>query len=185
MARRKEESVHVPVDAVEAAAMVEEYVEIERNIMLERLSAEAAIDKVKAQRDAAIAALQGEAKPLFGGLKAWWEAGGSILVAGKKRSGELANAKIGIRLTPPAVKLARKIKLADVVTWLRTLRWIRKKNFIRTKVELDKQAVIKAVQAEPKVAEKFAPYLTVQQVDEFFIDTGLDEDTLKKEIAAS
>lgn len=44
------------------------------------------------------------------------------------------------------IKLQRDEKLGDVVSWLSGLRWARAKDFLRTKIELDKQAVIKAVQ---------------------------------------
>lgn len=187
MPRRKQEAAAAPADAAEATLMIGEYVAIDREIALERLAAEAAIDKVKAQRDARITELQAQAQPLFAGLKAWWEAGGKDELAKGKRSAELAGAKIGIRLTPPAVKLKRGVKLGDVVAWLKDLPFPRAADFLRTKTELDRQAVIKAVHADAdaEAIELFGPRLTVQQTDEFFIDTGLDEDELKKEVAAS
>jgi len=181
MTRRKQDSVHVPADRAEAEVMIAEYTELERQRLLEELAADEAIDAIKVQRAEALALIDAEAKPLFAGLKAWWEAGGAAEVAGKKRSAELGNAKIGIRLTSPAVKLARKVKLQDVVDWLRSLRWSRSKEFLRVKESLDKEAVIKAVRADKKTAEAFAKHLTVVQVDEFFIDTGLDTETVKKE----
>jgi phage host-nuclease inhibitor protein Gam len=165
--------------------MIGEYVSIERDKALARLAAESAIDRIKAQRDNELRELEAQAAPLFAGLKAWWEAGGKDELAKGKRSAEVAGAKIGIRLTTPAVKPKRGVKLGDVVAWLGSLRWARAKDFLRTKVELDRQAVIKAVQADAEIAEKFAAYLTVEQADEFFMDTGLDGDELKKEVAAS
>lgn len=185
MARRKQEAAHAPSDAAEATLMIGEFVAIDRDIALEKLAAAAAIDKIEAQRDARLAELQAQAKPLFAGLKAWWEAGGKDELAKGKRSAEVAGAKIGIRLTPPAVKLKRGVKADDIVAWLKTHRWMWAKGFLRTKVALDKQAVIKAVQADEKIAIHLANHLTVQQADEFFIDTGLDEDALKKELATS
>ena len=185
MARRKKISVNAPTSAAEATVMIGEYVAIERDKALERLAAEAAIDRVKQQRDEKLRELEAVAADLFEGLKAWWEAGGKDELAFGKRSGQIGGAKIGIRLTPPAVKLKRGVKLGDVVAWLGSIRWARAKDFLRTKIELDRQAVIKAVQADDAVAETFARHLTVEQTDEFFIDTGLDEDELKKEIAAS
>jgi phage host-nuclease inhibitor protein Gam len=164
--------------------MLGEFVQIERDKALERLAAEAVIDRIKAQRDQRLAELEAEARPLFAGLKAWWEAGGKDEIAKGKRSAELAGAKMGIRLTPPAVKLKRGLTVANVVDWLGRVRWVRAKDFLRTKVDLDKQAVIKAVQADEGVAVVFSEILTVQQTDEFFIDTGLDEDALRKELAA-
>ena len=185
MTRRKKPSIIAPSDASEATLMVGEFVAIERDKALERLAAQAAIDRIKQQCDEKLAELDAQAADLFAGIKAWWESGGKDELAKGKRSTEVGGAKIGIRLTPPKVKLKRGVKLGDVVTWLGSLRWTRARDFLRTKTELDKQAVIKAVLVDAKTAELFAARLTVEQTDEFFIDTGLDEDELKKEIAAS
>ncbi|MCL9999225.1 MAG: host-nuclease inhibitor Gam family protein [Erythrobacter sp.] len=185
MARRKQEAAPAPADLAEATLMMGEFVAIDREVALEKLAAAAAIDKIEAQRDARLAELQAQAKPLFAGLKAWWEAGGKEEIAKGKRSAALAGAKIGIRLTPPKVKFQRKVKAEDVVAWLKGLRWTRAKDFLRTKTELDRQAVIKAVSADEEIGDRFAAHLYIEQADEFFIDTGLDEDELKKELAAS
>jgi len=184
MTRRKASAATAPATAAEATMMVGEYVRIERDKALKRLSAEAEINAIEQQRDQRLAELEAEAKPLFAGLKAWWEAGGKDELAKGRRSADLAGAKIGIRLTPPKVKPKRGVKLGDIVTWLQKLRWSRKKEFLRPKVELDKQAVIKAVLADAKIAKRFELHLTVEQTDEFFIDTGIDEDALRKEAAA-
>jgi phage host-nuclease inhibitor protein Gam len=184
MPRRKEKAVIAPSDASEATLMIGAFVAIEREIALERLAAAAAIDRIAAQRDARLADLRAQAQPLFAGLKAWWEAGGKDEIASGRRSAEIAGARIGIRLTTPRVKLRRGVTLGDVVAWLRSLRWVRARDFLRTKIELDRQAVIKAVQAEQDIAEIFAERLTVEQTDEFFIAACLDEDELKKELAA-
>lgn len=185
MPRRKDTAVPAPADAAEATLMIGEFVAIDREVALERLAAEAAIDRIKAQRDNRLRELEAQAAPLFAGLKAWWEAGGKDELAKGKRSAEVAGAKIGIRLTPPAVKLKRGVKVGDVIAYMRDLRWARAKDFLRTKIDLDKQAVIKAVMADTKLAETFAAHLSVEQSDEFFIDTGLDEAELKKELSAS
>ena len=183
MARRKKEAVHVPANLAEATTMIAEFVALERKDAITRIAAEAAIDKVKAQRDAGLAEIKAEMEPLFSGLKAWWEAGGKDEVAKGKRSAEIANAKIGVRLSTPKLVTERKVTFVTALEWLRKLRWTRKKEFLRTKYELDKEAIGKAIRAEPKVAEKFAGQLRVDQADEFFIDTGLDQDALKKELA--
>lgn len=186
MPRRKQAAAIAPSDASEATLMLGEYVAIDRDIALEKLAAADAIGRIEAQRDARLAELQAQAAPLFAGLKAWWEAGGKDELAKGKRSADVAGARIGIRLTPPKVKLTRGVKLGDVVAWLKDLPFPRAADFLRTKTELDRQAVIKAVHADAdaEAIELFGPRLTVQQTDEFFIDTGLDEDELRKQAAA-
>lgn len=185
MSRRKNETVHVPADKAEAEQMIAEYTELERSKMLEELAADEAIAKVKEQRSTRLTELEAEARPLFAGLKAWWETGGKDEVAGRKRSAELGSATIGIRLTPPTLKTERKVTFATVLEWLTSLRWSRRSEFLRHKVELNKEAISKAIRSEPAIAEKFKGRLRVDQVDEFFIDTGLDAETLKTETAAS
>jgi phage host-nuclease inhibitor protein Gam len=185
MARRKQEAALAPTSAAEATEMLGNFVQIERSKLLARIRAEGKIDAIELQRDREVTALNELQAPLFAGLKAWWEAGGKDELAKGKRSAEIAGAKIGIRLTTPKVKPRRGVKLGDIVTWLQGLRWRRKKEFLRPKVELDKHAVIKAVMADKAIAKRFEAHLIVDQVDEFFIDTGLDEEALKKEITAS
>lgn len=185
MPRMKKDAVHVPATLAEATVMIAEFVELERKDALERLSAEAAIDRVKKQRDEVRAEIKAEMEPLFEGLKAWWEAGGKDEAARGKRSTEIANAKIGIRLGMPEVKFARKVKVKDVVDWLRGMRWARAGEFLRTTIALDKQAIIKAVRAEPHLSKRFEGKLSVEQDEEFFIDTGLDEEAIKREISAA
>lgn len=182
MARRKKEAVHVPANRAEAEDMLRDYVKLERDALEERLVAERAIDRIKADRDALLTDIEAERASLFEGLKAWWEAGGSVEVAGRKRSAELGNVTIGIRKTPPAVKFARKVKAKDVIAWLKGLRWSRASEFLRVKTELDKPAIIKAVNTDGVVREIFASRLTVEQVDEFFIDAGLGEEAARSKI---
>lgn len=187
MTRRKKTSIHAPSDASEATLMIGQFVALEREAALERLAAEDAIDRIKQRRDERLLVIEARAAELFAGLKAWWESGGKDDLAKGKRSAEVGGAKIGIRLTPPAVKLKRGVKLGDVVAWLKGLPFPRAADFLRTKTELDRQAVIKAVHADAdqEAIALFGPRLTVEQKDEFFIDTGLDEEALRQEAAAA
>ena len=174
MARRKQAALDVPASTDEARELTQAYVETERRIALARLTAEQVIDQVKAERDALLAELTAPQAGRFAALKAWWEAGGKD-IAGKKRSAELAGASIGIRTTPPAVKLAKGVKADAILTWLRGIRWRHASRFIRTKFELDKEAIIKAA-GEIDVGVVFLKQgLTVVQTDEFFIDCRIEE----------
>lgn len=184
MARRKQPALAVPASADEAVTLIESYVSAERIALDVRLRTERAIDALKGDRDAVLVAIEAEQKGRFASLKAWWEAGGSEIAMGR-RSAELAGAVVGVRLTPPKVKFARGIGDKIVLIWLAGVRWTRAKEFRRMKFELDKPAIIKAVQAEDRVRATFAKQgLTVVQADEFFIDCGLDEADLAREPAA-
>ena len=185
MARRKQAALDVPATAEEARELIELYVRGERATLNIRLHCEIEIDHLKANRDAMVAVIQHKQAERFAAIKAWWEAGGKA-AAGRRRSADIAGAKLGVRQTPPAVKLARGVKADAVISWLKRLGWARAKEFIRTKVELDKPAIIKAAQAEDWVRAKFADGgVTVVQVDEFFIDTGLDPDAIRAKISGN
>lgn len=183
MSRRRKTALEVPASTEEATALLAAYVEVERVVLLVRIRDQLAMDAMKAERDAELALLGEAQEQRFASLKAWWEAAGQELAKG--RSAELAGAKIGIRLAPPKVKFAKGTKAEGVVEWLLRLRWARAKEFLRRKVELDKQALIKAHAGDEYVRRMFARAgVGVVQEDEFFIDTGLDEDAIRASIEA-
>lgn len=175
MRRRKAVALAVPTTAEEAVTLIGAYVLAERIALDARLRAEAAIDRIKGDRDAVIAAIDADQKVRFAQLKAWWEAGGNEAASGR-RSAELGGAKIGVRLAPPKVKLVKGLTDKLVVIWLRSLRWSRASDLLRTKVELDKPALIKAHAADEEVRDVLGKKgISVIQTDEFFIDCGLEE----------
>jgi phage host-nuclease inhibitor protein Gam len=182
MSRRKQEALEVPASEAEAMELLRSYASGEHAILALRLSAEVEMGAIAKERDEAVAVIAAEQDRRFRSLKAWWEAGGSQL-AGRRRSISLNGIAIGLRLTPPKVKFARGVNALAVVEWLMGLRWARKKDFLRTKTDLDRQAVIKAALADKAVAETFEPKLTIVQDDEFFIDAGLDEEAMRKAMA--
>lgn len=184
MSRRKAESIHVPADRAEAEEMLAEYVALERKQMAARLITQTVIDAAKEELSDRLRELETERKGLFAGLKAFWEAGGAKELAGRNRSADVNGAKIGIRKPPPSLKFPRGVKAADIVAWLGSLRLAGKAKWMRTpKTQLDKQAVIKTMGEGGSYAEMFEKKgLTLDQTDEFFIDAGLDEEAMKKEI---
>lgn len=180
MARRKQAALVVPASQSEAIALLAEYRAAERRALELRLGYELQIDKSKTERDQVLALIAADQAPRFAALKAWWEAGGKEL-AGKRRSAELAGATLGIRLTPPAVKFAKGINAARIVDWLG--RVVGGTAFLRTKVELDKPAIIKVLSEDGPMAEALSDQgVTVIQTDEFFIDTQLDEGKIRNDL---
>lgn len=111
----------------------------------------------------------------FAMLKGWWEAGGATAVAGKARSGKFDGLHIGFRLTPHALKLPSWMKQHDVVARLRMIGdGDRLFNlFTRVRIDLDKEAVIKALKgdAETEGRDWFLNLgCQLHQRDEFFIE---------------
>lgn len=191
MSRRKGQALAVPASADEAVVLIESYVSAERIALDVRLRTERAIAALKGDRDAVLVAIEAEQKGRFASLKAWWEAGGKDIAKGK-RSAELAGAKLGVRLTPHALKLPKGRTVAqvlgDLMSWLGG-------DFIRTRHEIDKPAIITALRkqlGEDASAEDLHDrrvladelMLTVVQKDEFFIDAGLSEADVSSEPVA-
>lgn len=181
MSRRKGQALNVPGSAEEAVALIGAYVAGERVALDARLRTETAIDRLKGDRDAVLAAIDAEQKTRFSQLKAWWEAGGSAAARGR-RSAELAGARLGTRITPPALKLPKGRAVAEVMSDL--MAWLGG-DFIRTRHELDKPAIITALRkqlGEDAPVEQLHDRrvladelkLSVVQKDEFFIDCGLE-----------
>lgn len=182
MARRKQAALVVPASQSEAIALLAEYRAAERRALELRLGYELQIDKAKTERDQVLALIAADQAPRFAALKAWWEAGGKEL-AGKRRSAELAGATLGIRLTPPKLGLLGKLKEAAAVDWLRGKGL---PQFIRTKFELDKPAIITALGnrtgCDGALADLLDVTFAVQKTDEFFIDAQLDEGKIRNDL---
>ncbi len=183
MARAKAAALaHVPETEAEATVLLADYVAADRRMLELRLGYQVQIDRLEAERDLIVARMLVDQKDQFLRLKAWCEAGGRAL-SGKGRSAELAGAKVGVRLSTPAVKFAKGVTAAAIVDWLG--RVVGGKAFLRTTVKLDKQAVIKAISGQKAMAGPLAEKgVTVRQADEFFIDTQLDEAAVRAKLLA-
>ncbi|QUM72170.1 host-nuclease inhibitor Gam family protein [Sphingopyxis granuli] len=173
VSRRKQPALAVPATDEEAIAMIAAYGDVERAIRTSAEKADAIASAAKAEHDTFVA----EAAPLqreaFAALKSWWEAGGAGRMAGKRRSADLAGAKIGTRLGNKSVRLPRGTKIDAIVEYLRGLRWMGSSRFVRTKYSLDKDAIIAAWPDEADTRKVFEDKgVTVDQDDEFFIDVG-------------
>jgi phage host-nuclease inhibitor protein Gam len=168
-ARRKQEAVDVPATRAEADALVRAYTMLEHRAGAVRGFAEVQIAKSKADRDVVLALIEGDQSALFKRLKAWWETTGKD-EAKDKRSLDIDGTQIGLRKTTPKLGFLNKMKEADILGWLR------KKGlpqFIRTKEDIDKQALIKALGqrsgCEGSLANLLDEAVEVTQKDEFYI----------------
>lgn len=183
MARTKQAALAVPGTRAEAVELTAAYVAADRRMLELKVGYQLQIDALKIERDRILAGLATEQQTRFAALKAWWEAGGKAL-AGRGRSAAVAGALIGIRKTPPAVRLAKGVRAEDVIAWLKTVEWSKAALLLRTKVELDKPAIIKCVTDSQGEEDLLAEVgVTVEQADEFFIDTGLTEEDARQRLA--
>lgn len=128
-------------------------------------------------------AIEPQLQDAFAGLRAWWAANSAELTKGKRRSIELGPVTLGERTGMPKLKLPKGMKAEAAIAWLKGLRWAGARGFIRTKEELDKEALIKALRtpadapADAQAARKVFSdrEFEVVQVEEFFIRTGEPE----------
>lgn len=184
MARRKGKAVEVPQTTEAAHAVLAAFIADDRRMLETRLFYQRQQDRLKQELADVLAPVQLEQAARFAQLKAWWEAGGRQ-AAGKARSAELLGAKIGFRLGMPRMVL-KGLKADDLIAWLRSRRWSKAQLFLRTKTTIDKEAIIKHLRADDDVIKVLTPLgVSVVQEDEFFIDTGLDEEAVAAQMTAA
>lgn len=165
-ARRKGQAQEAPTSRAEAEALIARYASLGALVAMNEANADAAIAELRRTQVDTNTPIEAELKDIFTRLRAWWAVAGDE-IAGKRRSAEIAGVEIGVRKTPPSLKISGKVD--ELIAKLRTLRWAVAARLIRTKYEIDKPACIEALR-NPGNAAIFAD-LGVSAVtkDEFFI----------------
>lgn len=138
----KVEKLPVPKSAAEAIPLLRRFAEIGREVRLEKIAADEEKAMIDAARDVVLAPLALEAKRLIAALKPFWLVLGSTIALPLRKSAELGACRIGTRAGNKALaytkgtedQLIENIKLLG-------FGWA-----VRTKEELDKDAIIKALQ---------------------------------------
>lgn len=170
MARRKSAAVEPPATTEAAMELLKAYCEQEHLSAMVKARFDRKIAALLAERDALLVEASTMQARRFAKLKAWWEVAGHKLV-GKNRSLQVGGIELGLRLTNPKLGYLGKFKEVVALTWLRSQRWDRVGDFVRTTVELDKKAILKALR-DPKDGEAqqvLTKTFEVLQKDEFFI----------------
>jgi phage host-nuclease inhibitor protein Gam len=193
MTRRKATAIDAPGSYAEALKIAALYGAAERRAAAVKARSAEMIANLCTERDEIIAAIDTEQKPRFAQLKAWWAVQGGEAAKGA-RSLSLGGVKLGERMSNPKVGYLDKMKEQAALAKLKGLRWLGKMSFIRTKVELDKPAILKALgegiaaQAALKViegpkaradleasivtADMLATIFSANQTSEFYIDVA-------------
>lgn len=187
--RRKAAAVEAPQTRGEAIALAERYVALEQAGARAQAQLEKEIAAAKASHALTMEAIEPQLQEAFAGLRAWWAANSAELTKGKRRSIELGPVTLGERTGMPKLKLPKGMKAEGAIAWLKGLRWTGALGFIRTKEELDKEAVIKALRAPadaPEDAQAARKLFSngefeVVQAEEFFIRTGEPESPIDME----
>ena len=135
--------VAVPKSLNEAAQFLAEIGQEQRATDKIRSGLNAKVDELKAEAMADDEPHQKKISQLVEGLFAFAEAHRDELTdGGKRKTVEVPTGTFGWRMTPPSVKLR------DVESILESLKALKLERFIRTKEEVDKEAMLK----EPEVA---------------------------------
>jgi phage host-nuclease inhibitor protein Gam len=163
--RRKAPRQQAPQTIEEATDQLGRYSALITEAESLRADADAAIARIEAARDAALAPIEEEVKTLFLRLRTWWAVAGDMLTEGKRRSVDLAGCVLGIRLTPPSLKMPGKAPEAAVT--LVNSGWA---ELCRHKVEPDKPAILKMLGHDAAGPQLAALGFSAVQKEEFFID---------------
>lgn len=140
--RRKALRQTAPQTIEEATELLGRYAGIITEIERLRADADASIAAIQAARDGFVAPLEQAAKELFLQLRAWWGVAGEMLTEGKRKSCELAGCILGVRTTPPSLKMPAKDEEAALI-----LQNAGFADFLRVKLSVDKPAVLKVLSA--------------------------------------
>lgn len=186
--RRKAAAVEAPQTRGEAIAVADRYVALEQAAARAQAQLEKEVAAAKASHALTMEAIEPQLQDAFAGLRAWWAANSAELTKGKRRSIELGPLTLGERTGMPKLKLPKGMKAEAALAWLKG-RWSGAMAFIRTKEELDKEAVIKALRAPadaPQDVQAARKLFTegkfeVVQAEEFFIRTGEPESPIDME----
>lgn len=172
-ARRKAPTQVAPQTIQEATATIDKYMAMQATVDQLKADADASMQAIEGARDAMVAPLEQAQKELFKQLRTWWAVAKDQLTEGKRKSVELAGAIIGERTNTPSLKLPKGMKQEDFIEKLRLALDSEATPYIRTKLELDKQAIIKTLRMgeNDPVAVRLADLgAGVSQANQFFID---------------
>ena len=173
----KKTVVPVPKSLDEAAQFLAKIGEEQRVADIIQSNFNTEVDKLKAQAMVDFRPHQKKVSQLVEGLFAFAEANRDELTdGGKRKTVEVPTGTFGWRMTPPAVSLH------DVKSILKSLKALKLERFIRTKEEVDKEAMLK----EPDVA-KIVKGVSIGQREEFVarpavleVEIATQVDKLKK-----
>lgn len=134
-------AIRAPRSLTEAQRLCERWSELDAEIAAIEAARDAAIAAANAQVDKDLLPLVDRRNAIAVELEPWWKDNAAELTKGKRKSAELGGVVLGTRTG--RARLAITGNVADVVQLLSGLRWA--KPFLRQKIELDRVAVLGAI----------------------------------------
>lgn len=159
--KRLAETAPVPANLADAAASVARIGELQRLLALHGAALSESAAQLKAAAEAAAAPLKAEIEDLTRGVQVYAEANREVLTGGGRvKTVALATGEIAWRARPPSVRIR------DQGAVIETLQKLQLGRFLREKVEIDKEAMLK----NPSLAET-VPGVTIASAGEEFVVT--------------
>ncbi len=156
--RIKSDAVPTPGTQVEAEDMVAQIGALQRQVVSIESAMNDELSAIKRGFEEEALPLNAKIEELFLGVKAWAETNRSDLCKGTRKTVNLTSGEISWRKTPKKVSLK---KIPDVIQALKSLSLDR---FIRTKEEVDKEAILNDADAVQGVRG-----ITISQKEEFIV----------------
>jgi phage host-nuclease inhibitor protein Gam len=163
-ARSKTRGVNLPVPQSrdQAAASIRRIGELTRELTRREADMNDALARIKAQCEQAAEPLREEVKGLTEGLKTWAEANRVALTdGGRVKFADLGTGVLRWRLRPPKVSLPR-----DVAAVIERLRALNLPQFVRTKEEVDREAML----ADPEAARRVPGVRIASEGEDFVVE---------------
>lgn len=152
--------VCVPQSRDDCAADIRKLGDVQREITRAELSMNDAIAVITAQHQPQLDALREQAKNISAGIQTWCEANRETLTdGGKVKTANLITGEVNWRTRPPSVRISSS------ETVIETLQRLGLERFVRTKEEVNKEAVL----AEPDAVRGVAGITLVSGVEDFAI----------------
>lgn len=183
----------VPQTMEDAMLRLRRFAELEAALAEIKLEADRAKAAIDAERDLAATPVIAAQKVLVAELKPFWLARAQEITGGKRKSVVMGGCEIGTRTGNPTLTYA-KAREEELISELDALGfggWA-----LRMKLELDKPALIKALQMEPGLSESVLQDdkavledmgFAVRQTETFFVQRAESEPaesaTLRQEVA--
>jgi len=164
--RIKAPAADAPQSKDEVAYKIKELGEAQRQLERERLALNDEIQCAAARHQPAMEALERDIAELQAGIQAWCEAHRDELTrGGRVKTANLITGEVQWRQRPPSVRVRAQEMVVE------TLMKLGLERFLRTKVEINKEAIL----AEPEAVSGIAG-LTVQTGVEDFVIIPFEQD---------
>lgn len=159
--KRVAETAPVPADSASAAASLARIGAIQRDLTLADAALAETVAKAKEAAEKAAAPLKAEVELLTRGLQIWAEAHREELTQGGRiKTVTLSTGEIAWRSRPPSVRLR------DAAAVIETLQRLQMSRFLREKIEVDREAMLR----EPAAAAA-VPGVVIGSAGEEFVVT--------------